>query len=157
MRILTATALLALAALSTAQTGTVTVKIERVAQINNLDGDFIRGDRADFYSQITIGGSRKESKKFISDDGRPIGWSHSRKVRGNKVYIRIKLIDDDGGLEDRDDFVDINPRGGKKDLNLVLDRKTGKISGDASGRRGQMMHVKGGNDSDKGEIWFVIK
>ncbi len=135
----------------------VTVTIARVSQIDNLDGDFIRADRADFYSQITINGSTWESSKFISDDGRPAGWKHSRKVKGNKVYIRIKLIDDDGGLEDRDDFVDINPRNGKKDLNLVLDRKTGRISGDAKGRRGQTIHIRGANDGDKGEIWFVIK
>jgi len=157
MRLISAAAALAAVSIGAAQPRTVTVTIQRVSQIDNLDGDFIKADRADFYAQLSIDGSMKETKKFISDDGRPPGWSYTRRVKGNKVQIRIKLIDDDGGLEDRDDFVDINPKDGKKDLNLVLDLSTGRISGDAKGKRGQVMHVRGANDGDKGEIWFVIR
>ena len=125
-------------------------------QIDNLDGDFIKADRADFYGRIWIGGKVTQTKTFISDDGNP-GWSISRRVSGSKVAIRIKIADDDGGLEDRDDQVDISPKDGKKELDIVLDLKTGRITGDVTGRRGQTIHVKGGKDGDKAEIWFVIR
>lgn len=134
----------------------VTVSVSRVMQIDNLDGDFVRADRADFYAQIWIGGKLHRTKTFISDDGNP-AWRYGRRVSGDKIHMRLKLIDDDGGLEDRDDYVDINPRDGKKDLNFTLEVSTGRITGDVTGRRGQTIHSTGGKDGDKAEIWFVVR
>lgn len=149
-------ALLMTVGISAAQSRTVTVTVTRLMQIDNLDKDFIKADRADFYGRIWIGGKVHQTKTFISDDGNP-GWSVSQRVRGNRISIRIKIADDDGGLEDRDDQVDISPKDGKKELDLVLDTRTGRISGDAKGKRGQTIHVVGGKDGDKAEIWFVIR
>jgi hypothetical protein len=135
----------------------VTVSILRVAQITNLDkGDWMKTDRADFYSLVKIGnGKLEKSVNHSDDDGHP-GWVFYGHTTQRYVNIRIKLDDDDGGMEKKDDYVDINPRAGKKDLNLVLDTKTGRITGDVTGKRGQTLYSQGGGDSDKGKIWFKI-
>lgn len=136
----------------------VTVKIWRVAQVDNLDkGDQLGTDRADFYALVQIGnGELRRSGNHSDDDGHP-GWEFYGEATGRTVPIRIKINDDDGGLEEQDDYVDVCPKSNKKDLNLVYDTRTGRISGDARGRRGQIIHVVGGGDNDKGKLWFSIK
>ncbi len=141
------------------QTGrTVTVTIVRVAQKDNLDKmDQLGSDKADFYSLVQIGqGPLIKSKNMSDDDGRP-NWKFTGSSNGRYVGIRIKLNDDDGGVEEQDDFVDINPKNGKKDLNFTLDTRTGRISGDVQGRRGQVIRSDGQHDSDRGRIWFVVR
>ena len=135
----------------------ITVSIVRVAQIDNLDkGDWMKTDRADFYSIVQIGSQRpKRSVNHSDDDGHP-GWDFYGSSNQRYVPIRIKIDDDDGALERKDDYVDVNPRRGKKDLNLVLDTKTGRISGDAQGWRGKMMYSQGAGDSDRAKVWFKI-
>jgi len=147
--------LVSMATLSTART--VTVTISRVKQHDDLDKSTFgfKKDRADFYCQVWINGKMFQSKVMSTDDGRPY-WRFSRNVAGN-AKIRIKLIEEDGGLERKDDYVDINPRKGAKDLDLILNQKSGRISGDASGRRGRVIRSKGLHDSGQGEIWFTIK
>lgn len=134
----------------------ITVQINRVAQIDNLDKFDVDPDRADFYAQIWIDGKLHRTKNFSFDDGKPY-WSFEHDSSKRYVPIRIKLLDDDGGLEEADDFVDINRRKGKKDLNFILDTRTGRISGDVRGRRGQNIYSYGGGDSDKGKIWFTVR
>lgn len=151
-----AAAVLALSSLAVPQSRTVSVSVVRIMQIDNLDGDFIRADRADFYGRIWIGNRVTQTKTFISDDGNP-GWKVSRRVSGRYVGIRIKVADDDGGLEDSDDFVDLNPKNDVKDLQMTLDTRTGRITGDVTGRRGQTIVIAGGNDGDKAKIWFVVR
>lgn len=135
----------------------ITVSIVRLAQIDNLDkGDWMKKDQADFYANVKIGnGMMQKSVNHSDDDGHP-GWNFRGSATNRFVRIRIKIDDDDGGLERKDDYVDVNSRSGKKDLNLVLDTLTGRISGDVSGRRGQMLYSQGAGDSDRAKIWFKI-
>jgi hypothetical protein len=140
---------------SAASAKQVTVRINRVAQIDNLDKFDLDPDRADFYAQVWINGQLHRTKNFSFDDGRPY-WTFSKNVKTRYVNIRIKLLDDDGGLEEADDFVDINPRKGKKDLHFTLDTKTGRIVGDVHGRRNQNIFSYGEGDTDQGKIWFTV-
>lgn len=135
---------------------TVTVTIHRVMQEDNLDVPDVDPDRADFYAQIWIAGKMYQTKVFSADDGRPY-WRFSIPVRSRLVRIRIKLLDDDGALERKDDYVDINRRYNKKDLNFTYDTRRGRIRGDVSGRRGRMIYSEGKGDSDKGKIWFTVE
>jgi len=155
---LAASALVAMPFAGTKQDNAVSVKVLRVAQRVNLDkGDLFTRDDADFYAKVSIGQSgMMRSPNHSDDDGHP-GWEFTRSASGRYVGIRIELWDDDGGLEEKDDHVDINPMGNKKDLDLVLDTVTGNISGDVNGHRGQLLNVLGGGDDDKGEIWFQIQ
>lgn len=136
----------------------VTVKIWRVAQIDNLDkGDALGSDKADFYSLVKIGkGELTRSGNFSHDDGHP-GWEFYGEGTGRYIPIRIKINDDDGGMEEQDDFVDVNRKIGKKDLNIVFDTKTGRISGDVKGRRGQIIYTEGRGENDQGKLWFSVK
>lgn len=135
----------------------VTVKIYRLAQIDNLDEmDALGSDKADFYALVKVGNADlQRSGNMSSDDGKP-GWKFYGEATSRYVPIRIKINDDDGGIEEKDDYVDINPKDGKKDLNMILDTKTGRITGDVKGWRGKTIMVQGGKDGDKGKIWFAI-
>jgi hypothetical protein len=137
---------------------TVTVTIWRVAQVDNLDkGDQLKADRADFYALVKIGaGPLVRSGNHSDDDGHP-GWKFFGDAGSRYVPIRIKINDDDGGFEEQDDYVDVCPKSNKKDLNLVFDTKTGRISGDVKGRRGQIIYTIGRGDNDKGKLWFSVK
>jgi hypothetical protein len=142
----------------TGKARTVTVKIWRVAQVDNLDkGDQLKTDRADFYALVKIGnGELVRSTNHSDDDGHP-GWEFYGEANSRYVPIRIKINDDDGGLEEQDDYVDVCPLSNKKDLNLTYDTKTGRISGDVRGRRGQIIYTIGHGDNDKGKLWFSVK
>jgi hypothetical protein len=135
----------------------VTVKIYRLAQIDNLDAfDAMGSDKADFYALVKIGNSDlRRSGNMSSDDGKP-GWKFWGEGNGRYIPIRIKINDDDGGVEEKDDYVDVNPKNGKKGLHIILDTRTGRITGDVKGWRGQTLFVQGANDGDKGKIWFAI-
>src|SRR5688500_8395954 len=84
---------------------TVTVVIHRVAQVDNLDKfEALGADHADFYTTIWIDGQRFQSNIMSEDDGKPETWRYSAETSKTLVPIRIKLADDDGGLEEKDDF-----------------------------------------------------
>jgi hypothetical protein len=135
----------------------VTLHINRVSQIDNLDqGDALGADRADFFAQVWVNGQRFSTKNFSHDDGNP-GWIIRAPFRGNTATIRVRLMDDDGGLEEKDDHVDINPIGGMKDLTFVYNVRTGRITGDVSGRRGDWITSRGGGDDDRGRITFSVR
>lgn len=134
----------------------ITVNINRVHQIDNLDTDpIVTTDRADFYSQVTIAEETRRSDTVGGKDDALPNWRFTGTAH-NSVRIVIRLYDEDGGLAGGDDHCDINPRPGIKDLSLTYDLNTGRISGDATGTRGNPINVRGAGDSDKAEIWFSI-
>lgn len=136
---------------------TVKVTILRLAQIDNLDkGDQLTRDDADFYAVVTINGQSSKSLNMSRDDGKP-GWVFTESTRNKSVKITIRVMDDDGGLEDKDDHVDINTKSGKKDLSLTYNLATGRVTGDARGRRNQKLHSGGIGDGDKAQIWFKVQ
>lgn len=135
----------------------VTVTIHRLKEISNLDKDFPRKDQADFFAQIWIAGKATNTRVMSKDDGWP-NWRVRGWVPGNTTKIKIRIMDDDGGMEEDDDHVDVAPRIGDKDLDLTFNAKTGRVTGDVRGRRNQRIHARGGGeDSDKAEIWFSIR
>lgn len=135
----------------------VTVTVHRVKEINNLDEDFPRKDQADFFARITIGSKSTRTQNLSKDDAWP-NWKVRAWATGNSVPIHLRIMDDDGGMEEKDDQVDICPKIGEKTLVMNYNVKTGRISGDASGRRGQRIHTRGGgSDTDKAEIWFSVR
>jgi hypothetical protein len=131
----------------------VTLTINRVRQIDNPDG--WGGGDADYYAKVRFNGTWNKSghKNNVKD------WQPNWKFRGaaaddQSLPIRIELWDHDS--TSADDLCDINPRKGKKGLDLVYNLKTGQITGDLSGTRGSVIHAKGSGDSDRAEIWFTI-
>jgi hypothetical protein len=131
---------------------TVDVTINRVRQIDDEDG---WGDD-DFYARVTIDGHKAASG--YRDDTRDVSpnWKFHSSVGQHKVPITIVMMDDDDGLNFDDDVVDIHPSGGKRALHIVYDTQTGTVSGDATGQKGQQIHVRGGGNSDRAEVWFTV-
>jgi hypothetical protein len=133
------------------------LKIDRVAQTNNLDKiDAFGSDKADFYACVWVNGRKMGDSKTVSTDDGHVNWMWSGNTGSRYVSIKIRLYDDDGGLENQDDHVDINPMPKKKDLELTFDTETGQITGDMEGFRGQLLHASGEGDDMRGQVWFTI-
>jgi hypothetical protein len=133
------------------------LKIHRLAQTNNLDKiDAFGSDKADFYARVGINGHEMGKSKVVSTDDGPADWAWNVNTGGRFINIRIRLMDDDGGLENQDDHVDINPLPNKKDLDLVFDTETGQITGDMRGQRGMLIHAAGEGDDMRGQLWFSL-
>lgn len=80
----------------------------------------------------------------------------------DEVPIRVELWDSDGFLYGDDDHCDINPDYGRRDLNLLYDRKTGRVRGDVSGTgsltvTGGSRHGGRGEDDDTSQISFLVE
>jgi hypothetical protein len=135
----------------------VTVIVHRVTQISNMDSDppFVKDD-ADFYALVWIDGQAFRTKNFSKDDGRPY-WTLTATSSKSLVPIRIRLMDDDGGLENKDDPVDVNPMPDEKDILVYFNPATGQITGDAFGRKYRMLNFEGNGDGKKGKIAFTIE
>ena len=135
----------------------VTIHINHVAQIDNVDqGDPLGRNRADFFTMIWVDGQVYKSRNFSRDDGDP-NWVLRAPVTGDTTNVRIRLWDDDDGLEQRDDHIDINPAGKAKDLILTYNAATKEISGDVTGKAGEWITSSGGGDDDRGKIGFTIR
>ena len=135
---------------------TVYVTIQRVKAVSNLDLDFFKADRADFYADVIIDGWRtRTSTIFGQDQIRPY-WKFSQTTSNNLVNFTIRVFDNDGGLEGTDDFCDINPYKGARELALVYNVATGRITGAVTGRRGEPIMATGKGDGRTAQITFVV-
>jgi hypothetical protein len=135
---------------------TIYLTIRRIAQNDNLDADFLRADRADFYAQVAIAGVWRTSNTVHGKDVIWPSWRFSRTTGSSPVRIHLRIYDNDGGLEGRDDRCDVNPLTGARELSFTYNPATGRISGDASGFRGEPIHVKGFGDANRAEVTFVV-
>ncbi len=131
----------------------VTIKIERVRQIDNPDG--FLGGNADYYCKVNIDGTwLKSTRQKDSPDWRP-NWTFIRSVVGNRnIPIVIELWDRD--ITGGDDLCDINPNRGLRTLKLFYNTSTGRISGDLSAAKGTRVRARGAGESYRAEIWFRI-
>ena len=135
---------------------TVTVTIHRVAQIDQLDKSFLIGDKPDFYAEIWIDGNYHRTSNFSHSDGKPY-WTFSAPANGAVADIKIRLWDDDGGLEGKDDHVDINPMDGQKDLNLRFNTASGNLLNNVYAVVGsEYLYSQGGGEKGKAQIWFTV-
>lgn len=138
------------------QAGHPHLLVKHLHAIDNLDkGDALGANRADFFALVKVNGKTYKTEVMAKDDGNP-NWKipMDRTKRYSKVHI--SLMDEDGGLEAKDDHVDINPRKYQKDLIFTFDRTTGKISGAITGKLNRTFVSTGGGDDDKGTITFSI-
>ena len=134
----------------------VYLTIQRVQQVDRPDG-FLGGD-ADYYSKVRMDGawfsrSKEESNKKLSTPNWTYGFAFSSDVH-RTIPIRVELWDDDS--TSGDDHCDINPKSGKKHLDLTYNTATGAIGGDVTGTRDTTITARGSGDSDRAEIRFVI-
>lgn len=80
----------------------------------------------------------------------------------NEVPITIQLWDSDGFLYGDDDHCDIHPDYGRRDLNLLYDKRTSRVRGDLSGNgelsvTGGSSHGGRGRDDDTCQISLLIE
>lgn len=130
--------------------------IERVEQLDNLDqGDMFGKNRADFYAIVTVNGVETKTKVHSKDDGYPY-WEIPLDYSTRYSKINITLMEDDGGLERKDDHADINPARARKDLSFTYDRFTGRVSGELRSRLNRTIITTGGGDDDVARMTLKI-
>ncbi len=130
--------------------------ITRVEQVDNLDKEFLGRDRADFYAVVTVDGVEFKTKVMAKDAGRP-EWIIPLMPYKRFQNVCVRIMEDDGGLERRDDHVDINPMPGKKDLDLRVDTYYGKVLGDLKAEARKPLMVAGEGDSDRAKLTFWVE
>jgi len=138
------------------QAGRPYILVQHLHAIDNLDkGDALGKNRADFFAVVIVNGVTYKTAIMSKDAGNP-NWiiPMDRTKRYSKVHFT--LMDEDGGLEGKDDHVDINPRSGHKDLMFTFDRTTGRITGNVKGKMNTSIKSIGAGDNDKGDITFMI-
>ena len=113
------------------------------------------GDTPDYYMRLTIQGNQKVTS--VKANSRIVdstsGWRHIYNAFGSIVDLKLELLDsDDGG----DDHCDINPLRSNKFLEFRYDRSSGLISGDVSGRMGEILTVTGGGDNNRARLRFSL-
>lgn len=89
----------------------------------------------DFYAVITVGKQRFDSRVLQKTRQAVDPWSEIAFVDESEKSIQINIsIWDEDGLHLVDDRqIDINPREGKLDLDLIFDLTNGKLKGDVNG------------------------
>ena len=136
---------------------TVTVILHRIKAQTNVDKDFVKPNRADFYAVVKIGGLMLKSPTWYGKDDAEPNWAATEYRPKGVVPITIQVMENDGGLEKRDDHIDINPMEGEKNLKIWFNPETGRIWGDLEGRKGEKLYSRGaGKDSDQAQIWFSV-
>lgn len=136
--------------------GTVKVTITRVRSVDDVDPGPGQG-QADFYARIEIDDKFRSFGTIEGNSAPQPDWSLSNTVVGETVKIHITLYDEDTGLAAPDDVCDIDPGSNRRALDVTYNLRTGRVTGDATGDRGQAITVRGSGDSDRCEITFKVE
>jgi len=132
--------------------------------INRLVGDFdgLGAGASDYFTLVSFSDNPPNdenawlrSPEQTGNDISP-NWQLGQPVTGVTVPITIRVYDNDGLLTFGNDYVDVDPNGGDKDLNLTYNLFTGEVSGDVVGTQGQQLYSRGSGDDNQGEIWFTV-
>ncbi len=138
----------------------ITVQIERIRQIDNLDFDPLITNEADFYTRILIDDFEWQSPVESGQDDVSPDWTVTHAAYGSIVPITIKAFDEDSLNLFSDRHVDLNPNLNYYDLSLNFNRFSGEIfdrtTGEVYGSNGQEINLVGSGSDDRGEIWFSI-
>lgn len=127
---------------------TVTVTIDRVRMIDEIEECFLAGD-ADFYAVITIDGRRHRTGTIGGQDDIRPGWRHQVAVDPALTIapISLEVFDEDGGACDADDHADISGDG-DRNLDLSVNLRSCAISGDRAGGCWRPLSAAGTQDDN---------
>jgi len=127
----------------------ITVRITRVKALDKIDAN----SEADFYAQVTIAGETFKSDPVQDkDDIRP-NWVFTKKVAAGVHDVKVVIMDKDVA---KDDAVDINRVGSKRDLDFRVNTERCMISGFTNPYRCGASIVRAGNETRRAEITFSV-
>ena len=136
--------------------GVPVLLIRTVEQIDNLDkGDLLGKNNADFYAIVTVNGVKTTTKVQSGDFARPY-WQVPLDMTTRYSDVTIRVMEDDGGLEGKDDHADVNPFPNRKDIRFWYDRSTGRVMGDVRGGLNETFIFEGGGDDSRARITFMV-
>ncbi|MGB3494132.1 MAG: S8 family serine peptidase, partial [Elainellaceae cyanobacterium] len=155
------------ALLATQGLRTVTLEIDEIVTINDLEGG--GRDGADFTAKVVLDGEAFPDREAPGNTGNPqnLDWDFITNTSGPEVAISIEIWDRDGGFRGPDDQADINPATKKevgdshKTLNLRYNLASGLLYDLATGRGFSRepdgrFYIQGDENTDQTGIYFRI-
>lgn len=129
--------------------------IDRIKMIDNVDANIFTADRADLYAVVIVNDLQYKTKIMAMDYGAP-RWEIPLPTNAERVDVKIRLFDQDGGLEGGDDHIDVSRGADKKDVIFTYFPWRRELYGDVNGRLGQQFYTRGLFDGDKAHMWFSV-
>jgi len=127
----------------------ISVRIIRVKALDKIDAN----SAADFYAQVTIAGETFKSEPIQDNDDIEPGWVFTKKVAGGVHNVKIAIIDKD---VTKDDAVDVNRVGGKRDLDFRVHTGRCIITGFSEPYRCGATIFRSGYEKRRAEVSFVV-
>jgi C2 domain len=127
----------------------ITVRITRVKALDRIDAN----SEADFYAQVTIAGETFKSDPMQDNDDIRPNWVFAKKVAPGVHDVKVVLMDKDVA---KDDAVDINRVGSKRDLDFRVNTERCMISGFTNPYRCGASIVRAGDETRRAEIAFTV-
>ena len=138
----------------------VSLVIDRIREVECVDeAGPICISSPDFYALASVGEVPfgKQSDRYLDESDISPGWTYSIEVdlsQVNAVPMQLQIWDVDGGSGGDDDFVDVNPTGGKRHLDFSVNLANCQIVGDVpSGSRcGPLIYRRGSGEDRKSVV-----
>lgn len=127
----------------------VQVTIHRLVALDK--GDAFSSE--DFYARVTIDGQVFKSQPIRQTDGVIPNWRFAAIVPPGRADVKIEVFDKDIA---EDDQIDINRIDPKRDLDFVVNSRTCRIEGMASGYRCRADVTRAGGERKRAEMTFSV-
>lgn len=134
---------------SAQSTDEITVSISRLQALDKADAL----SKADFFAKVTIAGETFTTPVIKQKDWSRPGWKVSKKVPKGSHDVKIALFDKDAT---KDDPIDINRVGNKRDIDFKVNTASCQIEGFSSGYSCGDNITRAGAEKKKAEITFKV-
>jgi C2 domain len=134
---------------SAARADQIVVNISQVKTLDKTDAL----SKADFLARVTIAGEVFTTATIRNQDDIQPNWSIRKTVEPGVHDVKLEILDKD---VTKNDFVDINQRDNKRDLDFKVDTRRCAVIGFSVPYRCGSVIARSGNERKKAEVTFVV-
>ncbi len=147
---ITLAATLVPASLEAASEHEITVAITKIKAVGRAD-TYSKGD---FYAKVTIDGVMQQTQFIRQDSEVTPDWKITKAVKpGSAIPVKIEILDKDVS---KDDPIDINRLGSKRDLDFTVNTKKCRVGGFANTYKCGRTISRTGDEDKNAELSFVV-
>lgn len=134
---------------TTARADVIVISIGQVQALDKIDAL----SKADFLARVTIAGETFVTPVIRNQDNIYPNWSVRKTVAPGIYDIKLEILDKD---VTKNDYVDINARDNKRDLDFQVDTRRCRVLGFAQPYRCGSPIARRGNERKKAEVTFAV-